>query len=248
VYTAMAAGRCGVPVALFGLRPEPCPEPLRPVLARLTEWLGPAVPLAQLPRFEISYQGGKTEYLSASRGAEPTLSPDMLPGDLSGYGLLHLAAKSSVAQQLSFLEACRQRGAARISAGTDLNQTLERPQDVHAVLARSDYFFMNQVEARAVFGSLAAARTEPGQVLFVTQGAQGVRIIQGEKVASVPAVPANVVDPTGAGDTFCGATLAYLLGGEDPITAASRAVAVAAVEIGQVGPTALLSTGPPATA
>ncbi len=247
MYTAMAAYRCGVPVTLFGLCPDPCPEPLQAVAERLTAWLGPAVPPERLPRFEIAYRGGETAYLSASRGAEPTLSPAMLPADLSVFQLVHVTPKASLAQQLAFVEACRQRGAARISAGTDLNQTLAQPGSVRAVMAASDFYFMNEVEARAVFGSLAAARSQPEQVLFITRGAQGVRIVQGATVTNVPAVPATVVDPTGAGDTLCGATLAALLRGQEPALAARRGVALAAEKIGHLGPALLLADDPPPT-
>lgn len=244
MYTAMAAHRCGVKVALFGLCPDPCPEPLLGVAERLSDWLGPAVPPEQLPRFEISYREGKTEYLAATRGAEPTLSEAMLPADLSVFQLLHVTPKASLAQQSAFVEGCRQRGAGQIAAGTDLSQTLAQPQAVRKVIARCDYFFMNEVEARAVYGSLEAARADAGQVLFITLGSEGARIIQGHKVATVPAVPALVVDPTGAGDTFCGATLATLLLGADPVTAARRGVSLAAEKIGRLGPGALLSHEP----
>jgi sugar/nucleoside kinase (ribokinase family) len=244
MYTAMAARRCGAQVAMFGLRPEPCPERLTSVANHLSEWLGPAVAPADLPQFEISYRGGKTEYLSVSRGAEPTLSPPMLPADLSTYDLAHVTPQSDLELQLSFVQACRQRGAARISAGTDLNQTLEQPGSVRAVLEQSDIFFLNDREAVAVFGSLDAACTEPGKVLFVTSGARGARIIQGDTCTSIPAVPSTVLDPTGAGDTFCGATLAYLLQKQHPIMAARRAVALAAEMIGKLGPTALVSDEP----
>ena len=70
MYTAMAARRCGAQVALFGPRPDPCPEPLKPVAGHLTEWLGPVIPPAQLPRFEISYRQGKTEYLKEAVALE----------------------------------------------------------------------------------------------------------------------------------------------------------------------------------
>ena len=45
MYSAMAARRCGVRASLFGPRPEPCPDPLKPVAGRLTEWLGPVIPV-----------------------------------------------------------------------------------------------------------------------------------------------------------------------------------------------------------
>jgi sugar/nucleoside kinase (ribokinase family) len=244
VYTAMAAHRCGAHVALFGLRPEPCPKTLQPVADRLNEWLGPAVSPEQLPRFEIAYRGDKTEYLAASRGAEPTLSPAMLPADLSTYDLVHVTAKASLEQQLAFVEACRQRGAPQISAGADLSQTLERPAAVRAIVEKTDYFFLNEVEAGVVFGSLEAVQASPGQVFYVTRGARGALVVQGGMVTAVAAVPAKVVDATGAGDTFCGATLAYLLQKQQPIMAARRAVALAAEKTSQPGPAALLSAEP----
>ncbi|HSR33793.1 MAG TPA: PfkB family carbohydrate kinase [Anaerolineae bacterium] len=245
-YTAMAARRCGTQVALFGPRPDPCPEHLRPIAGRLTEWLGPVIPPTQLPRFEISYRQGKTEYLQASVGAEVMGSPIMLPTDLSKYDHVHVCALAANASlQLSFVQACQQRGATQISAGTSPTAVVENPQVVRAMMEQSDYFFMNDLEAEAVFGSLEAARTEPGRVLFVTLGAQGACIIQGDTSTSIPAVSATVLDPTGAGDTFCGGTLAYLLQKEHPIMAARHAVPLAAEMIGQVGPAALLSEDPP---
>lgn len=245
MYTAMAARRCGAQASLFGPRPDPCPECLRPVAERLVEWLGPVITPGQMLQFEISYRGGKTEYLKASLDAERALSPATLPADLSGYDLVHVTPLGDASQQLSFIQTCRQRGAEQIAAGTWPGDAVERPEAVRAVIEQSDYFFMNDLEARAVFGSLEAAHTRPGRVLYVTLGTQGARIIQGDTTTSIPAVPAALLDPTGAGDTFCGATLAYLLQKQHPIMAARHAVSLAAEMIGQVGPTALLSDDPP---
>ena len=72
---------------MFGPRPDPIPESLIPVSERLTDWSGPAFPLDELPQFEISYEGGKTEYLKVSMGAEAKISDEMLPADLSKYDL-----------------------------------------------------------------------------------------------------------------------------------------------------------------
>jgi sugar/nucleoside kinase (ribokinase family) len=245
MYTAMAARRCGAQVALFGPCPDPCPEFLKPVVERLAEWLGPAIPPAQVGQFEISYRQGKTEYLKVSLDAEKMLSPTMLPADLSVYDLVHVTPLSDALNQLPFVQACRQRGAKRISAGTYPDDAIRQPQAVRTVLEQCDCFFMNAREVKAVFGSLEAARTAPGQVLYVTLGAEGACVIQGDTVTCIPAVSATVLDPTGAGDTFCGATLAYLLQKEHPIMAARHAISLAAEMIGQVGPTALLSEDSP---
>jgi len=245
MYTAMAARRCGAQTSIFDLCPDPCPERLKPVAERLTEWLGPVVSPAQLPQIEISYRQGKTEYLKVSFGALATLSPAMLPEDLSKYDLVHVGPKVDALTQLSFVQACQQRGAKQISAGTVPNNVTKQPQAVRAMVEQSDYFFMNNLEAEAVFGSLESANTGPGKVLYVTLGAQGVCIIQGDTSTLIPAVSATEVDPTGAGDTFCGATLTYLLQKKHPVMAARHAVTLAAEMITQVGPTALLSEDPP---
>jgi sugar/nucleoside kinase (ribokinase family) len=245
MYTAMAARRCGAQVALFGPRPDPCPDNLKPVSMNLSEWLGPVISPAQLLQFEISYRGGETKYLKASVDAETLLSTSMLPADLSKYDLVHLTPLGDAEKQLSFIQACRHRGAKRISAGTWPRDAVERPQAVRAVMEQADYFFMNDLEAKAVFGSLESASIQPGKVLYITLGAQGACIIQGETSSLIPAVLATELDPTGAGDTFCGATLAYLLRKAHPIMAARHATTLAAEMITQVGPTALLSDDPP---
>ena len=245
MYTAMAAQRCGVQVSMFGPRPDPCPERLQPVAGHLTEWLGPAFSPEQLPQFEISYEQGKTEYLKKSLGAELLLSPTELPEDLSQYDLIHVTPLGDAINQLAFVQACRQRGAKKISAGTGLFNVEEQPQAVGAVVEESDYFFMNNLEAEAVFGSLESTKTEPGKVLFVTLGEEGALVIQGDFVTELPVVPCKVLDPTGAGDTFCGATNAQLIKGNHPVMAARSATALAAQMIEHPGPTALFWPDPP---
>ncbi len=245
MYTAMAARRCGAQVTMLSPRPDALPERLKPIAAHLVEWLGPDISPEKMLKFEISYRGGKTEYLNMSLDAVEMLTPTMLPEDLSRYDLIHVDPRGDATKQLSFVQACRERGAKQISAGTGLFIAKEQSQTVRAVMEQSDYFFMNELEAGYVFGSLESAKTKPGKVLFVTLGAKGACVIQGDTSTLIPAVSATVLDPTGAGDSFCGATLAYLLQKKHPIMAARQATALAGEMIGQVGPTALLSDDPP---
>jgi ribokinase len=58
--------------------------------------------------------------------------------------------------------------------------------------------------------------------------------------AAVPVTPATVVDPTGAGDSFCGAYAANRLLGCDPITSVRRATISAALVVGCAGAEAAL--------
>jgi ribokinase len=113
--------------------------------------------------------------------------------------------------------------------------------DVRALLTEADCFFLNENEANGLFGDLTAAQARPAACLFVTLGERGALVIQGDSVTPVPGCAAREVDPTGAGDTFCGATLAGLARGLDPVAAAEAAVSLAARVIEQPGPAALLN-------
>jgi hypothetical protein len=106
---------------------------------------------------------------------------------------------------------------------------------------------MNEEEAICLFGALEKAKTECGKILYVTLGEKGVLVVQGEYQTRLKALPAKVLDPTGAGDTFCGAALVHLAAGMHPVMAAYQAMALAAEEIEHVGPTALLKDTPPPT-
>src|SRR5262249_58654703 len=118
--------------------------------------------------------------------------------------------------------------------------TAGQPALVRQLLAEADLFFCNEDEAAHLFGSLDGAQAAPGRLLFVTRGARGARVLQGDHATDVPGVAVRELDPTGAGDTFCGTTLALLAAGVHPVRAAEQAVAAAAEMIMDVGPNALL--------
>jgi len=244
MYTAMACRRSGADVSIFAPRPQPMPKALQQVAASI-EWLGPVVREQDMARFEIRYANNRTTYVQAHFGAEESLSPAELPADLSGYDCVHLIPLGNLNRQREFMLACRDRGARLVSAGTALDLINAQPEDAYAVLEGADCFFMNQEEAQRLFGSLRAVRARPGQALFITQGERGATVVQGEFVTRVAGVPASVVDPTGAGDTFCGATLVAIAAGRHPVMAARRAMPLAARVTEQVSAAALMREVPP---
>jgi sugar/nucleoside kinase (ribokinase family) len=72
------------------------------------------------------------------------------------------------------------------------------------------------------------------------RGAAPVLLAYRGAVAVVPTVPAALIDPTGAGDSFCGAYGACRLLGLPPVEAARRAAATAALIVGCSGVEAAL--------
>jgi fructoselysine-6-P-deglycase FrlB-like protein len=113
-----------------------------------------------------------------------------------------------------------------------------------------DVFVPSREELASLIGyddpSHAAAELISAGVrcVVVKLGGGGALVAQpGSRAAWVPAAPAEVVDPTGAGDSFCGGFAAGLALGEDPAEAAWRGCVTAAAAIGAVGSLRLLDRG-----
>lgn len=102
------------------------------------------------------------------------------------------------------------------------------PPDLAARLAdRADVVFCNSGE-RALLEMSRASPRPAGQILFETRGADGVRVEDGVERFEQPAASVQASDTTGAGDTFAGAALAVLAGGDSARSAARAGVDAAA--------------------
>lgn len=236
LYTALAAARVGAATTLLAPRPDPLPEAFSPVTNAI-RWVGPRVPPDELPRLEIEHHGGgRATLLDAAWGAEAQLTPDCLEDNLSRYAVVHIAALSSAQRQLNFLSACRQRRARLVSAGTYAKIAYGETETVRVLFEEADLFFMNENEAKGLFGS-----GEVTGLCFVTLGQRGALVFANGQRRRIAGIKANELDPTGAGDTFCGAVLAELARGANPVAAAEAGVRLAAKVVEGSGPSAVLS-------
>lgn len=89
--------------------------------------------------------------------------------------------------------------------------------DVKALLKKIDLIFINEGEAKLLTGKAnAVAASEEilnmgPKAVLIKRGEYGVFLRTQDGMGVLPAFPiAKVVDPTGAGDTFAGATFGYL--------------------------------------
>jgi ribokinase len=82
--------------------------------------------------------------------------------------------------------------------------------------------------------------------VVLKRGAAPVVLATAGTTHSIPVIPTSLVDPTGAGDSFCGAYAACRLLGHDPVEAARRAAASAALVVGCSGVEAALGLTAPA--
>ncbi|MEA2291450.1 MAG: hypothetical protein QOF17_470 [Solirubrobacteraceae bacterium] len=102
--------------------------------------------------------------------------------------------------------AARERG---LSTSLDCNWDPSERWDggLDGVLAQTDVLFVNQEEARRLTGrddawEAAGALAREGLTVVVKRGADGALALAGDERATVPALPVDVVDTTGAGDSF----------------------------------------------
>jgi ribokinase len=239
LYTALAAARAGVDVTMLAPLPHPMPEALAPALDHI-RWVGPAVAPEELPRFEIAYdEAGDVTLFREHLGAEPDMRPgllelvDALPAGMPA--LAYCVPFLDAALQHSFVRALHDRGCV-VAANTYLHGVRQHTDIVRDTFSLADVFFCNDAEAAVLFGPGVTPRTTAPHLLFVTRGASGALVCQGDGGTEVRSPVATVVDPTGAGDTFCGTVLASLAIGRHPVEAARLGCRAAAAEVTGVGP------------
>ena len=107
----------------------------------------------------------------------------------------------------------------------------------------ADVFSPNLAEARSLAGEAAPGElsrrlAEAGaRIVALRMGQDGSLVCTKEKdtLVHVPAVPTTVVDPTGAGNAYCGGFLAGYVQTDDVLTAAQYGTVAASFLVEQVG-------------
>ncbi len=131
------------------------------------------------------------------------------------------------------------------------------PKALVEVLAKIDLLVINDEEARQlanidnIAGAARAIRKLGPKRLIIKRGEHGALLFDDEGVFFVPGYPLEeVVDPTGAGDTFAGGLAGYLARTRDRSSRAVRkgmfyASALASFCVEGIGPKRLLAVGKP---
>jgi sugar/nucleoside kinase (ribokinase family) len=243
LYTSLAARRAGARVTMFAPRPNPMPVEFLPVAERI-DWIGPIVAPDDLPSFEIAHYGsGKAELVNARWGSESLLTPANLPDNELRADIVYCGPLADPARQLAFLQYFKARGY-RTAVGTYGRAVMNFRDVVRQTFEQADIFFCNTNEATLLFGGVESATTAAGKLFFITRSADGAVVVQGDYQTRVPSIAVGELDPTGAGDTFCGTTLTLLAQGVHPVLAAQQATVCAAEMVTAVGPTMLLKPPP----
>lgn len=107
-----------------------------------------------------------------------------------------------------------------------------------SMIENATYITPNEHELNIILGKICdtdeAMKKYPNK-LIVTLGSNGVKYFDGNEMKHIPSYDVEVVDTTGAGDTFCGAMAAALVRGdslESSIKFANKAAAFAITKLG----------------
>jgi sugar/nucleoside kinase (ribokinase family) len=188
-------------------------------------------------RIDYLASGDRKWTLFNGEEAFHALSP--APGDIpesyrSADAFLVLAM--TLQAQVELVSHLKQASKARVALDPQEDYIEGNEHELRRLIAQCDIFLPSAEEVRRLLRHedwRAAARTlaELGpQIVVVKLGEEGCLIYDrpsGREI-TVPAFPSDVVDTTGAGDSFCGAFMAALLQDGSDLEAAARAGAVAA--------------------
>ena len=109
------------------------------------------------------------------------------------------------------------------------------------VIERASLIFPSKGEAVMFTGAATDDEgcklwAKQGKIVVLKNGEAGSRIFSGDEVVDVPSFKVTEVDPTGAGDTFCGAFLTALLEGKSIYECGRFANAAGAMSVRKQGP------------
>ena len=199
-------------------------------------------------------QGHVFSYLRAGSAAS-RMRPADLPLDLvrearfvHASGISMAISASACDAVLAAFEAARAAGA-RVSLDSNLRLKLWPLARARAVIgaaaAMADHFFPSIEDARALSGLeqpdaiVDWAHRLGARTVYLKLGAEGVIVSDGARRERIAGLKVKAVDATGAGDCFCGATLARLAAGDSFVDAgryANAAAALATTGFGAVAP------------
>lgn len=119
---------------------------------------------------------------------------------------------------------------------------------LHRLLSLCDLAFMNDTTYRAILGAAPQEEGMAGllefgaRMLVISCGARGAMLVTRDQAITQPAFAAEVVDSTGAGDSFSGAFLAALLEGQPLEDALRFACAAGSIAVTATGARSALPT------
>jgi len=246
-YVSVAAAKLGAKVSVISKVGDDFPrEYLKWLQSNGVDLSGlERVSNASTSRFVLEYRNWERRLRLEAR------APPILPTDIPSSIRAEIVHVAPITNEISSGVVTKLRRSARILSldpqgfvrnfDEKGNVNLKRWRDPEA-LAQIDIFKSTVEEIRAVTGfrDLKSAMKQiadyEAKTVVVTRGMKGSTLLCEEQFYNIPACELNVIDPTGAGDTFIGAFLAEYLRVKDALWCACVGSAAASFVIEGVGP------------
>ena len=182
--------------------------------------------------------------ITVASGANARLAPEHLPAEFTGVS--HLLMQQEIPPEMVLAAAVRAKAA---GAQVMLNAAPAR-QLTAELWPLLDTLIVNEHELAQLAGvpegqEESAARSLLSRgvgAVIVTLGARGSLAVTADQVLRQPAFKVDVLDTTGAGDTFCGVLAAWLSDGANMLEALKAANVAGALACTRLGAQAAMPT------
>lgn len=215
--TAAHLADLGHPSSLAAMLPaSPFGDLMRPDLeaSKVDLSLCAPLPAAEGPQITVAMgQAADRSFLTRRAGrAFPKITNDEL--SKHAFKHLHIGEIASLVAEPEILAVARAQGAT-ISADCGWDDDFD-PSALRPFLGMIDVFLPNETEMEALRSRGLGEEMAP--VTVIKRGDLGATLLSRDETLTAPAVAANVVDTTGAGDAFNAGFLSSWLSGAPPQT------------------------------
>jgi ribokinase len=182
---------------------------------------------------------------------EQSLVPDEVPDRARAARVCHVAPMPPSVQAL-LVRHLTATGGTRVALDPHDEYLDGHADELLDMLPQVSLFLPSRREAELLYGrdapedaARAFAASGP-RVVVVKLGAEGSLVCEsgGSIIHHIPVLPVRAVDPTGAGDAYCGAFAAVFAQGGSALDAARRATVAASFVVERRGATAILPLDP----
>ncbi|WP_150523594.1 sugar kinase [Roseibium sediminis] len=200
--------------------------------------------------FVSYYDDGRRDFIFhlTNTAADHFATPDRLPDarrtwlHVSAASLGNAALRDAIMAMVAQVDVAGGRITCDPNARSELMRDPVASEALRNVMTRAhvllpstsdlDFLFPGVPEAEAVDRMLAAK----AEIIALKRGDEGATVIHGGLRHDLPGHKVEEVDPTGAGDCFCGTFVALLAQGVAVLQAATRANAAGAIAVTRHGP------------
>jgi sugar/nucleoside kinase (ribokinase family) len=257
LYAGLGAAAAGAWPSMVGIVSDDLPRPLIETLAGRADVTGLRRAPGRRLRFDITYdEAGQATYRVDDAQAEELISLQSVLYAYPGLRAAHLCPTGAPHTQPDLARALRARPGGEalfLSATMFRGRIRAAPGEMAELVCLLDVLVCSAEDALLLTGAanladaikmLTPGGPRPGLVC-VTDAGQGAHLLRpGRTPLAISACPAELTDPTGAGESFAGAFAARLVAADDPVSAARIAASVAAVTVSGWGPEELLALKP----